>query len=126
MASGHHQPWLHHLSDGRQHHPAPGAGRHGAARGSDSREHPFPRVRWSGQESSPADRPGTSGSTVEVLHPGLALIGFLEHLGTQRTFVLVAREGRLVGRAQGSIQRIGEEVFPFVAPQRPALAHLTA
>ena len=48
-------------------------------------------------------------------------MGFFEHLGTERAFVLVASEGGRVGGAQGSIQRIGDEVFPFVAPYSPAL-----
>ncbi len=52
----------------------------------------------------------------EVLHPRPALLGFLEHLGTQSAFTVMAGEGRCIGGAQGSVQRIREEVFPFVAP----------
>ena len=55
----------------------------------------------------------------QILQPRFALLRFFEHLGTQRAFALVPVEGGLVGSRQRSIQRIDEQVFPFVAPQHP-------
>ena len=52
----------------------------------------------------------------QVLHPGLALLGLFEHLPAGRTLVLVTAEGGRVGRAQSSIQGIGEKGLPLVVP----------
>ncbi len=51
----------------------------------------------------------------QVLHPGQALTRLFEHLGAERTFAVVPVKGGRVVRAQGFVQRIGDQSFPFVA-----------
>jgi hypothetical protein len=50
----------------------------------------------------------------QVFRPGQALTGLLEHLRAERTFAGVPGKGGRVARAQGFVQRIGDQSFPFV------------